>query len=87
VTKQSPRNRGGWVLEGEMFTMARRWGQRGNSTAGIGHAWSWVKAHNQQLCATCGHDRLDHLGFHEPGCSHLGSCTCSVFQLASEKAS
>lgn len=43
--------------------------------------WGIFKALNQQPCQ-CGHQQWEHKGLREPGCGHLGTCTCTQFQAS-----
>lgn len=42
--------------------------------------WNWLVAKNLTECNACGHTRLHHLGFRQPGCTYCGTCLCPAFQ-------
>jgi hypothetical protein len=42
-------------------------------------AWCQFMMANACYCE-CGHEKWEHLGFYEPGCSHLGTCVCACFR-------
>jgi hypothetical protein len=42
--------------------------------------WLSFVAANQQPCL-CGHPKIHHRGFAEPGCSYAGACPCLRFRL------
>ncbi len=43
--------------------------------------WALHVKHNSWSCTECGHTRIHHLGFREPGCTYLGTCSCRAFAI------